>query len=569
MQDMGGDVAAAGAGTDSAPMDSSPLSRLDSTPRMDSAPLKGDYPPGPSGTSEHEWQSSDSTYAPASGGLPSGGLPTGTTDSGDLQDTWQYPTGGAQDQHPSGGISGDIQSADPTAAAASAAPSVSPMASHASEVMPVTEDTMVGATAGSDDAGGSAGTQEQTYTYVPDTSGATGAGAADAQQEESPMPDVVPIAAEAPPAYPGISPAAAGTPDGATMDAGAGSAYTADASANTDMGAGGGGGTWASSALAQLDEAQQALAGGDWARFGQSMASLRSMLEGAGQGGASAQGDTGAATYTPAGSGTGDGAAAGTGISAASSPAADMSAYTSPASDTGTADTASSGGAGYEWSGSSMDSSPSTGEGHAQQESAIPAVEPAAEAGTLGAAATDSAATYDAGLAGTGTGATHDASYADSTGNGAVAGGDMDTAVGAGVGEGTSADAGADVGAATIAPATGASAGAATMLARLVVISTGAELPLPDQEEITVGREDPSSGIFPDVDLTPYGGEEGGVSRRHARILFIEDEYYVEDLQSTNYTKVDGQRLPAHIRERVEDGARIDFGRVAVIFRRS
>jgi hypothetical protein len=216
-----------------------------------------------------------------------------------------------------------------------------------------------------------------------------------------------------------------------------------------------------------------------------------------------------------------------------------------------------------------MDSSPSTGEGHAQQESAIPAVEPAAEAGTLGAAATDSAATYDAGLAGTGTGATHDASYADSTGNGAVAGGDMDTAVGAGVGEGTSADAGADVGAATIAPATGASAGAATMLARLVVISTGAELPLPDQEEITVGREDPSSGIFPDVDLTPYGGEEGGVSRRHARILFIEDEYYVEDLQSTNYTKVDGQRLPAHIRERVEDGARIDFGRVAVIFRRS
>ena len=106
-------------------------------------------------------------------------------------------------------------------------------------------------------------------------------------------------------------------------------------------------------------------------------------------------------------------------------------------------------------------------------------------------------------------------------------------------------------------------------MARLVVISTGAELSLPEQEEITVGREDPSSGIFPDVDLTPYGGEDGGVSRRHARLLHIGDDYFVEDLQSTNYTKLDGQRLPAHVRERLEDGARLDFGRVAVIFRRS
>lgn len=105
--------------------------------------------------------------------------------------------------------------------------------------------------------------------------------------------------------------------------------------------------------------------------------------------------------------------------------------------------------------------------------------------------------------------------------------------------------------------------------ARLVVIATGAELPLPEQEEITVGREDPSSGIFPDVDLTPYGGEDGGVSRRHARLLHMGNDYFVEDLQSTNYTKLDGQRLPAHVRERLEDGTRLDFGRVAVIFRRS
>ncbi|HYO48571.1 MAG TPA: zinc-ribbon domain-containing protein, partial [Chloroflexia bacterium] len=466
LQDMGGaDVAAANAGMDSAPMDSSPLSsplsRLDSTPRMDSAPLMGEQPSGPTGTSDQQWQSSGSAYAPT-GGMTSSDLQTGTADSSDLQDTWQYPTGGAQDQQ----SSGDLQSADPTAAAASAAPSVSPMASHASEVTPPTEDTMGGAT---DDAGEGAGDQAQTYTYVPDTSAATGAGTADAQQEESPMPDVVPIAAEAPPAYPGISPAAAGTPDDGKMDA-AGS-YAHDASGTTSADAGDGGGAWASSALAQLDEAQQALAGGDWARFGQSMAALRSMLEGAGQGGAT-QGDAGA-IHTPAGPSTDDSAAAGTGISAASSPAADMSAYTSPATDTGAADTASSSGADYQWSSTGVDSTPSTGAG--QQESAIPAVEPAAEAGTLGAAIADSAPAYDSALAGTGADATPDASYGDGSGNGAVTGGDMEAGVGAGAA--TSADVGADAGAATIAPATGATAGAASMLARLVVISTGAELP--------------------------------------------------------------------------------------------
>jgi hypothetical protein len=155
-----------------------------------------------------------------------------------------------------------------------------------------------------------------------------------------------------------------------------------------------------------------------------------------------------------------------------------------------------------------------------------PTLEPAAEAGTL-EAAPDSG--VDMGAAAAGAGA---AAVADTTSSG---------------------------------PMAGAGAG----MARLVVISTGAELSLPEQEEITVGREDPSSGIFPDVDLTPYGGEDGGVSRRHARLMHIGGDYFVEDLQSTNYTKLDGQRLPAHVRERLEDGARLDFGRVAVIFRRN
>ena len=58
-----------------------------------------------------------------------------------------------------------------------------------------------------------------------------------------------------------------------------------------------------------------------------------------------------------------------------------------------------------------------------------------------------------------------------------------------------------------------------------------------------MGREDPYTGVFPDVDLTPHGAEEGGVSRRHFKITFSGGQYLVEDLNSTNFTFVNNQRL--------------------------
>ncbi|MFN2218303.1 MAG: double zinc ribbon domain-containing protein, partial [Anaerolineae bacterium] len=73
---------------------------------------------------------------------------------------------------------------------------------------------------------------------------------------------------------------------------------------------------------------------------------------------------------------------------------------------------------------------------------------------------------------------------------------------------------------------------------RLVIVDSGAEIPLPAEAEILVGREDPVSGIYPQVDLTPHGGEEGGVSRQHARIIVEGGSYFVEDLDSTNFTFV-------------------------------
>lgn len=99
---------------------------------------------------------------------------------------------------------------------------------------------------------------------------------------------------------------------------------------------------------------------------------------------------------------------------------------------------------------------------------------------------------------------------------------------------------------------------------RLVVVASGAEIPLPAAEEILVGREDPVSGVYPDVDMTPHGGEEGGISRRHARIIVEGGNYFVEDLDSTNFTFVNKQKVAAKTRQPVHDGDEIRFGRVAL-----
>jgi hypothetical protein len=104
---------------------------------------------------------------------------------------------------------------------------------------------------------------------------------------------------------------------------------------------------------------------------------------------------------------------------------------------------------------------------------------------------------------------------------------------------------------------------------RLLVVATGAEIPLAAQEEILIGREDPVSGVFPDVDLTPHGGEDGGVSRRHARLIIEGDDYFVEDLDSTNFTFVNRQKLVSKARQPVNDGDEIRCGRVALVLKTS
>ena len=81
------------------------------------------------------------------------------------------------------------------------------------------------------------------------------------------------------------------------------------------------------------------------------------------------------------------------------------------------------------------------------------------------------------------------------------------------------------------------------MSARLIVEADNQEFDLSGKDNVVIGREDAVSNIFPDVDLTPHGGEEGGVSRLHARIFIDNGQYMIEDENSTNFTFLNRQRL--------------------------
>jgi len=118
-----------------------------------------------------------------------------------------------------------------------------------------------------------------------------------------------------------------------------------------------------------------------------------------------------------------------------------------------------------------------------------------------------------------------------------------------------------------IVPAPPETAPSAAPAPRLVM-DEGKDLLLPtDKPEIIVGREDPISGIFPEIDLTPYGGETGGVSRQHARLNQNAGQWTVTDLNSTNYTRVDGAKIEPNVATPLKDGVRLQFGRVAMTFR--
>lgn len=120
---------------------------------------------------------------------------------------------------------------------------------------------------------------------------------------------------------------------------------------------------------------------------------------------------------------------------------------------------------------------------------------------------------------------------------------------------------------APVAVATVAPSAPSALNARLVVEADNQEFDLSGKDNVLIGREDAVSNIFPDVDLTPHGGEEGGVSRMHARIYADNGQYMLEDENSTNFTFLNRQRLAPKTPTPLHDNDEIKLGRVLLRFK--
>ena len=87
-----------------------------------------------------------------------------------------------------------------------------------------------------------------------------------------------------------------------------------------------------------------------------------------------------------------------------------------------------------------------------------------------------------------------------------------------------------------------------------------------DKDSHLIGRTDPHTGIFPEVDLSMYDPETK-VSRRHARIYRQGQQFLIEDLSSVNGTTINGAiRLPPKQPRVLNSGDELKLGETTLKF---
>jgi serine/threonine-protein kinase len=112
-----------------------------------------------------------------------------------------------------------------------------------------------------------------------------------------------------------------------------------------------------------------------------------------------------------------------------------------------------------------------------------------------------------------------------------------------------------------------------SVTAKLLIEGT-TELPMPafalQKEENLLGRRDPMSNIFPEVDLSKFDPQTK-ISRRHARIWKQGSNFLVEDLGSSNGTilsavNANTVRLTPHKPQMLTSGDKIKLGDTTLHF---
>jgi pSer/pThr/pTyr-binding forkhead associated (FHA) protein len=98
------------------------------------------------------------------------------------------------------------------------------------------------------------------------------------------------------------------------------------------------------------------------------------------------------------------------------------------------------------------------------------------------------------------------------------------------------------------------------------VAGSGVAVPIPPQDEVLIGRADPTSGMLVDVDLSRHGASGAGVSRQHAKLVCQDDQWTVEDLRSINGTYINKNPVSPFQPVSLKDGDRVDLGQLILVF---
>lgn len=103
------------------------------------------------------------------------------------------------------------------------------------------------------------------------------------------------------------------------------------------------------------------------------------------------------------------------------------------------------------------------------------------------------------------------------------------------------------------------------MLLRIEVEGGSAPIIIkPKNEDMILGRRDPTTGATPEVDLTTFAGYRMGVSRRHASLALENNQISLWDLGSSNGTYLNGNKLTPHQPSLVRDGDEVRLGQMVL-----
>ena len=106
---------------------------------------------------------------------------------------------------------------------------------------------------------------------------------------------------------------------------------------------------------------------------------------------------------------------------------------------------------------------------------------------------------------------------------------------------------------------------------RLVLQVAGSEskapklLATPLKNKMIVGRSSADTPVPIDIDVTPFDALGCGVSRQHAAFHFQEGSLSIEDLSSTNGTRINGFQVQPGRQYKLRNGDEVEFGRLRVV----